>query len=320
MVKSLICEGGGRVSVAEVPDPEPRHGEALVRIEASAVCGSERGTLMDGADGNTGHEACGIVVDPGLSTFQAGDRVGLSAVVGCGVCDRCIAGQELYCRAGATAIGGWHGEYAAVAASALRALPTGAGAGDGALITGDALGVPARGLHRAPSAPGDRVLVIGLGPIGLGHVLVRAFAGAEVVAIEPSEYRRELALQLGATAVYPPGTDIDFRPRLVVECSGRPACIEQAFAVVEDGGTVLQSGGCSTEIPIHPSKTFIRREITYTGSWYYATEDYQDMCDLWTNGLPLARMCTHEVAATDAQTAITDFLGGNSGKILIRWA
>lgn len=318
-MRSLVCEGDGRVSVLEVPDPEPKQGEALVRIEASAVCGSERGTLMDGSAGNTGHEACGIVVDPGPSTFQAGDRVGLSAVVGCGVCDRCVAGQELYCRPGATAIGGWHGEYAAVTASALRPLPAGADAADGAMITGDALGVPARGLRRAPSTPGDRVLVIGLGPIGLGHVLVRAFAGAEVVAIGRPEYRRRLALELGAAAVHAPGEDIGARPQLVIECSGRPACIAQAFELVEDGGTVLQSGGCRTEISIHPSKTFIRREITYTGSWYYATEDYPDMCDLWTDGLPLSRMCTHDVAAADAQPAITDFLDGNSGKILIRW-
>ncbi|SEE56404.1 (R,R)-butanediol dehydrogenase / meso-butanediol dehydrogenase / diacetyl reductase [Jiangella alba] len=322
-MRALRNHGQGRVSLVESQDPVPGPGDALVRIEASAVCGSERGALMEGVDGNTGHEAAGTLVDPGSSRFRAGDRVGLSAVVGCGECDRCTARQELHCRRGpcsAAKSGGWHAELAVVSPSALRELPPGMDAGVGALFTGDALGVPSRGYGRVPSEPAERVLVIGLGPVGLGHVLVRAFEGAEVVAIEPAEFRRDLALKLGARAVGRPGDDIGHRPRLVIECSGRPESIAYALDVVDNGGVVLQSGECHSDVLINPSDTFIRREITYTGAWYYATEDYPAMCALHERGLPLAHMCTHDVDAAHAQDAITDFLGQRAGKVLLRWS
>lgn len=318
-MKTLICEGDGRVRLASVPDPRPRDGEALIRIEASAVCGSERATLTRGAAGNSGHEACGTVVEPGNSRFRAGDYVGLSAVTGCGECERCAAGQELHCRRGPKVSTGWHAEFAAVPPSALRELPAAIDAGVAAMVTGDPLGVPVRGLRRAPSGPGDQVLVLGLGPVGLAHVVVRAFTGAEVIGIEPSAYRRNLALRLGAKTVLSPRDEIPGNPHLVIECTGRTECITQAFTLVDNGGVVLQSGECHTDVPLNPSELFIRQEITYTGSWYYATEDYPKMLELIDRGLPLHELCTHDVAAADAQLAVTDFLEGRSGKVVLRW-
>ncbi|MEN3284459.1 MAG: hypothetical protein V7607_5599 [Solirubrobacteraceae bacterium] len=285
------------------------------------MCGSERRGLMEGLAGNGGHEACGTIVDPGPSRFRVGDRVGMSAVAGCGECDRCAAGQELHCRLGwkASSASGWHAELAAVRASALRELPDGTDAGVGAMLSGDPLGVPTRGLRRARPAAGDRVLIIGLGPVGLGHVLVRGFTGAEVVGIDPSDYRRRLASELGAATVLSPSDATGRAPSLVIECTGRPDCIAQGLELVDDGGVVLQSGECHADVPINPSDTLIRREVTYTGSWYYASEDYPAMLEMVARGLPLERLCTHDVDAADAQDAIADFLEGRSGKVILRW-
>lgn len=322
-MKSLSYVGDGLVRQVEVDDPQPGPGEALIRIEASALCGSERGALMGGVAGNLGHEAAGTVLDPGTSTFSPGDRVGIAAVVGCGECERCTVGQELHCRRGfrsSSSSGGLHAELATVTVSALRELPAGIDAGAAAMLSGDALGVPVRGLRRARSEPGESVLVIGLGPVGLGHVLVRAFSGAEVIAMEPSTYRRGLARDLGAAKVLAPGEDIGVRPRVVIEATGRPECIRQAFDLVDNGGVVLQSGECRDDVGINPSDLIIRREITYTGAWYYASEDYPDMRGLFDRGLPIQRLCTHEVAASDAQPAVNDFIAGNSGKVIVRWS
>jgi L-iditol 2-dehydrogenase len=317
-MKSLHCEGQGRVRLVDIPAPTPRPGEALVRIEASAICGSERSSFVNGYPGNTGHEACGIIVDPGHSDLRTGDRVGISAVAGCDRCARCKAGQELFCERGPTAATGMHAEYVAVPVSTLRRLPEGMDAAIGAMVTGDTLGVPTRGLRKAPPEPTDTVLVIGLGPVGLGHILVRVFEGADVTGIEPSTYRRDLALRLGASTVHPPGTHDRHRYRLVIECTGRPDCITQAFEFVDSGGTVLQSGECA-EVHLKPSETFIRREVTYTGGWYYASEDYPRMLELVKRGLPLDRMRTHEVPARDAEGAIAEFLAGRTGKVVVRW-
>jgi len=326
-VRALRCEGGGRVEIVEVPDPQPKQDQALIRIEASAICGSERQAFADGSDAlpdgalNGGHEACGIVIEPGSSSFSRGDRVGLSAVEGCGTCDRCLAGQEVHCRRGwnYTARSGWHAELATLPASSLFELPVGMSPANGAMLTGDTIGVAARAYRRDPSGPGDEVVVLGLGPVGLGHVLVRAFTGASVTAIEPSEYRRKLALELGATAAVRPEQPLETRPRVVVECTGRPECIARALEVVDDCGTVHQSGLCHDLVQISPI-AFYRREIVYTGDMYFAREDYETMLELMRRGMPLARVCTHEVAADDAQRAITDFLETRSGKVILRWS
>lgn len=321
-MRSLKCLGDGRIALREVPDPVPGPDDALVRIEASAVCGSERRGLYEGMDGNSGHEACGTVIVPGSSAFKVGDRVGLSALVGCEACDQCRAGREMHCRRGvrpSSKSGGWHADLAVVRSAALRELPSGVEPEIGALLSGDALGVPARALERAPSAPGDGVLVVGLGPVGLGHVLVRAFMGSEVIAIEPAEFRRRFGAQLGAKGVLEPDSELPFVPELIIECSGRPESIAYALGAVDRGGTVLQSGECDTEVPIVPSDVLIRREVTYTGSYYYASEDYPRMLDLHSRGLPLASLCTHDVVADEAEGAISEFLAGNTGKVIIRW-
>ena len=316
-MRALAFNGPLDVSIEEVQEPQPAEGEALIRIETSAICGSE---LHAQPGFNPGHEGAGIVeVAPANSGFVEGQRVGLSAVTGCGACERCLLGEQLFCANGWRIHAGMHADYVAVPAAALRPLPPGTSARDAVLITGDALGVPVRAQRRVPSAAGDRLLVIGLGPVGLGHVLVRAHAGAVVVGVEPSQYRRELALSLGATTVLEPGEDLGPRPALIIESTGIPACIRQALDLVADSGTVIQSGECAEPIDVSPSETFIRREITYTGAWYYADEDYPEMVSLFENGLPIGRLVTDVFPARDIAAAYQKFISKHSGKVLIDW-
>jgi threonine dehydrogenase-like Zn-dependent dehydrogenase len=304
------------VELVERPTPAPAAGESLIRVESSAICGSE---LHSDPGTNPGHEAAGIVEHaPDGSGFRSGERVGLSAVTGCGTCDQCRRGVQLFCERGCRIHVRMHAEYIAVPVEALRRLPEGTSARDAVLVTGDTLGVPVRAQRRLPSGPGDRVLVVGLGPVGLGHTMVRAHAGAEVVAIEPSEYRRELAMKLGAAEVLEPGDDIGPLPGLAIECTGLPDCIRLALTLVDVGGTVLQSGECPA-VEVSPSDVFIRREITYTGGWYYADEDFPEMVRLYETGLPVERLATHEFPADRVADAYRTFVSKESGKVLLRW-
>jgi threonine dehydrogenase-like Zn-dependent dehydrogenase len=208
---------------------------------------------------------------------------------------------------------------AAIDARALRALPDDIGPITGVLMSGDALGVPVRGLRRTPGTPGADVLIIGLGPVGLGHAIVRRFAGANVSGVEPSAYRRELGLRVGAQRVFGTFAEVEDRPSVVIECTGRPDCIARAFELVDDLGVVLQSGECGKSVPIVPSEHLIRRELAWTGAWYYATEDYPEMANLVSRGLRIADICTHEVTPELAQQAFSEFLDGRTGKVVIRW-
>lgn len=320
VVRALQYVGAGKVEIVETPLPEPSEGEVLLRVLASALCGSEKRPLQDGISGvlgNLGHEAVGVIEHPMGSDHEIGARVGVSALAGCSACPACGAGREMLCHKGVRIQTGLHAEYAAVAASSLRDLPTDLPLGVAPLVTGDALGVPVRALNRVASLSGDRVLVIGLGPVGLSHVLVRAHAGAEVIAVEPSQYRRDLALRLGAAIAMDPEDDIPPAP-LVIECTGVPAVIAAAFERCEPRGTVLQSGECAS-VTIHPSRDVIHREIAYLGTWFYGREDYPAMLRLVEEGLDVGALVTHRVLATEAQGAIDDFLAGQAGKVVLRW-
>jgi L-iditol 2-dehydrogenase len=317
-MRSLCFKSPTDVELVEVPVPDPTADQALVRVEASAICGSE---LKAPPFTNPGHEAVGIVEHAAAgSDFLKGERVGISAVNGCGVCEHCRRGVQIYCsrREPATGYQNMHADYVAVAGTALRRLPQGISPSSAVLLAGDTLGVPVRASRRVPSAAGERILVIGLGPVGLSHTLVRVHAGAEVIAIDPSAYRRQLALTIGATAVFSPGDDIGGQPKLVIECTGRPESIEFSLETVGVGGTVLQSGECPM-VQVSPSDTFIRREITYTGSWYYADEDYPEMVRLYEGGLPLEQLATHTFPAEEIDKAYQRFVARESGKVLLLW-
>jgi L-iditol 2-dehydrogenase len=316
-MRSLLFTPPSTARLVETPVPTPREGEALVRVEVSAICGSE---LHAQPGTNPGHEAAGIIeyVPPG-SALRTGQRVGVSAVTGCGRCPECLRGVALYCKNGFHIQTAMHADYVAAPFAALRPIPDGMSATDAVLVSGDALGVPTRTINRVPSRPGDRVLVNGLGPIGLGHTLVRARAGAYVVAIEPSLYRRRLATQLGAAEVLEPGEAIGYAPHLVIECTGLPSCIDFALGAVECGGTVVQSGECS-ELTMSPSATLIRREVTYTGSWYYAEEDFPSMVRSYQDGLPIAQLVTHEFPADQVADAYALFASKQSGKVVVVWS
>jgi len=316
-MRALRFNAADDVTLVDAPVPEPGAGEALVRIEASAICGSE---LHANPGENLGHEAAGTVEHaPPASGFATGERVGISAVTGCGSCDACRAGVQLYCTVDRRFHTGMHADYVAMPVSALRRVPDGTPACDAVLLSGDALGVPVRAQRRVPSAGGERVLVIGAGPVGLGHVLVRAQGGAEVVVVEPSAYRSELARELGAAVALAPGEDIGCVPALVIECTGIPACIGQALDVVRRGGTVLQSGLCGC-VEVSPTNTFVVREVVYTGTWYYADEDYPEILRLYAEGLPAASLITHDFPADDVGAAYRHaFVSKDSGKVVLDW-
>lgn len=319
MMKQLRCFGDGHVGLEDAPMPVRGAGEVLIRVEASALCGSERRALLQGAPGNTGHEAAGVVVAADVdSPFSVGTRVGASAVHGCGTCHRCIAGTETLCVHGPSTRNGWHAEFIVVPERAVRLVPQEMDPGTAAMLTGDALGVPARALRRAPSPSGGDIIVVGLGPVGLGHVLTRTFTGARVVGLGRSPYRQQLARSLGASEVHDIG-QYDAVAPLVIECTGNPEVAQAALGLVADGGVYFQSGECKEPVELSLARLLIHREIELKGSWYYASEDYPLMRELVDDGLPLRDLATHEVNASMAQEAVTDFLAGDTGKVLLRW-
>jgi len=337
-VKVLWQISREQVEIREMPTPSPGPGEVLVRIAASTLCGSELGAYRSERAGvNGGHEAAGMVVEagPGCSRLRPGDRVGISAVQGCGACEQCRQGRYTYCGR-YTVVSGMHAEYVVSRELGCHPLPADVSWADGVLLTGDGLGTPYHVSRRlgARTGPGSVVAVFGVGPVGLGNVLVQAHLGARVVAVDVSEYRLDLARRLGASAAVLAPPDPDGRPAALaalvrdtcggapdvcLECAGRQPTLFAALAAVRIEGTVVCVGE-QGPAPISPSDHLIRRDITLMGSWFYHFSEYGEMLELYRRGLPVADLVTHAFALADGAQAFRAFAAGQTGKtVLYPW-
>jgi len=323
--------GKARVTVEQVPTPRPSAGEVLVRIEASALCGSELHAYRDGGhpSDNPGHEAAGVIVDAGDSPiWRVGDRVGMSAVQGCGDCAECRAGRYTFCRqrpSGGSP--GWHAEYGLCRGVACFRLPDDVPFDHGVLLSGDGLGVPYHVSRRTRPQPGETVAIFGVGPVGLGNVLVNAFLGARVIAVDVVPGRLEYAERLGAwRTIDGRETDVAAAIRdltrglgaeICLECAGRPETARLALDCVATNGRVMCVGE-QRSVEISPSRDLIRRDITLMGSWFYHFREAAEMLELYRRGLRVGELITHRFPLDQAAEAYRRFAAGETGKAILQ--
>ena len=325
--------GGGRVSIVEAPDPRPDDQSVIVRVKATAICGSELHELR-AAEGpteylNTGHEVVGVVERPDLGgTFRAGQRVGACVVQGCGRCDVCASGDETGCTSKRFDTGNGHSELFKLGLRGVRKLPDDVDWPPGAILSGDGLGVPVRCATRLGDTAGKRVVVLGLGPVGLSCVLVQTFLGARVLGVDLSAYRVDLARRLGAEeAISPTENDVIRRvgnwtdgrgADAVIVAAPVPSLLDQAAELVRRHGIVFLVGEIA-QATFDPGRLLLRREATLMGSWYYTSSDWRRMLDLHRAGLPYHRLITHTFPFERAQEAFDTFSAGQSGKVVLTY-
>jgi L-iditol 2-dehydrogenase len=343
-VKTVRLEGNGVVSIIEAADPVPGPGEVVVETALSAICGSElhayRGAGMEaGAPaGNAGHEAVGRVaaLGDGVTGLSLGQRVGASAIAGCGRCSYCEKGQYTWCPDRAF-YGSMHAERFLAAARACYPLPDDVSWEAGVLLTGDGLGVPYHTSRKIASPEIETVAVFGVGPIGLGNVLLQGYLGRRVIAIDLAPARLEMARRLGASEVVA-GSAADVLPGgagdaaeqvraltggagadVCIEAAGRPETALACFAAVRTAGTVVFNGE-QGEVPLSPSSHFIRRDVTAVGSWFYHFAEIGLMIELYRDGLPVLDLITHRYPFARAAEAYRQFAGRETGKVMLQWA
>jgi threonine dehydrogenase-like Zn-dependent dehydrogenase len=330
-MKILTLAGNEVVRLDDIPDPVPGKGEVLIETAVSAICGSElhlyHGEGMQ--QGNFGHEAVGTVVQlgEGVTNLTVGQRVGISTISGCGYCEYCVKGQYTWCSE-YKFYGNMHAERFLADSIACHPLSDDISWEAGVLLSGDGLGVPFHTSKKLSSPEIKTVAVFGVGPIGLGNVLLQAYLGRRVIAIDISEKRLELAKHLGAVfVVNAKKADAVEQVHLLTERVGADACIEAAgqsetalacFAAVRTGGIVIFNGEQGA-VPLSPSDHFIRRDITAIGSWYYHFSEFPQMVELYRNGLRLTDMITHRYSFKQASDAYELFSSGQSGKVLLTY-
>ncbi len=279
----------GRLEYDDVPGPEVGPDDALVRVKACGICGSDVHG-MDGSSGRRippiimGHEAAGVVADVGadVADFAVGDRVTFDSTVYCGACDYCRRGQinlcddrrvlgvscDEYRRHGAFA------EYVAVPQRILYRLPEGVSFEQAAMV--EPLSVAVHGVRLAPVGPDDTAVVVGAGLIGLLVVqALRAAGCARVVAVDVEPHRLEMALTLGADAgLNPedcdvPGEVCDMTggrgADLALEAVGVTAAVKTAVECLRKGGSLALIGNISPTVEL-PLQAVVTRQLSLYGS------------------------------------------------------
>ncbi|MCC7261867.1 MAG: alcohol dehydrogenase catalytic domain-containing protein [Candidatus Latescibacteria bacterium] len=329
-MQSVRLNGGSAVHIGTAPVPEPQSGQVLVRTVVSALCGSELSTYRGpgSAAGNPGHEAAGVVekLGPGVTLLQSGQRVGVSAISGCGTCLYCQQGQYTWCAKKAF-FGNMHAEYFVAPAIACHALPDDLSWEVGALISGDGFGVPYHTSTKLCDPRIARVAVFGAGPIGQGQVLLQNHLGRQVIAVDLSPRRREYALALGAVLTLDPA-QVDPVAAIreftgggaeaCIEAAGKPATAKQCFQVVRTAGIVVFNGE-QPAVELSPSEDFIRRDVWAVGSWYYHFSEFPRMLALYRAGAPVAKLITHHFPLSEAAEAYRAMAAGETGKVLLHY-
>lgn len=324
--------GNSQPIISEVEKPRPATGQVLIRTAASALCGSEMHSYRkEGNDGgNFGHEAAGVVAElgEGVTSLSIGQRVGVSAIAGCGGCDECAQGRYTWC-ANFSFFPNMHAEYFVIPALACHVLPDDVPWEVGVLITGDGMGVPVHTSHKIPAGDSATIAIFGLGPIGLGNAMLQRHLGRNIIAIDRSAYRLDLAAQLGATPLAAAeGVDLPARIReltggrgadVCIEAAGSPITAQLCFDSCRTAGQVVFNGE-QPRIELSPSEDFIRRDISAVGSWYYHFNEFPEMLGLFRAGLPVASLITHRFSLDEAATAFRTMDEGKSGKIILEYA
>ncbi len=328
---ALHLLGNGKSEVRETEIPALHGNEVLVKIYASAICGSEKPAyfMNQSIDMLSGHEAVGVVEDPGQSKIlQKGDRVGLYALYGCGECHYCKLGVTQFCRNIQGVANSGHAQYTACRDTNCVKIDHDLPFDSAVLIYGDTLGVAYRAMLGSDVRKGATAYVIGAGPIGLGIMAYLQYNGVRIIAADISKYRRELAqTNIGADIILDPSRDDIQRivleetdgigPEYIFECSGHPDAELSALSLVRCFGTVCFAGENYKSLTIVPSEHIIHKEIKLTGAFYYAPSDIGGILADYHNGLEADRLVTHKVPMRQAAEAFALFMNGKTGKVIL---
>ncbi len=287
-MRAVIIDAPGSIRVGNVPEPTPRSDELLIRVEACGICGTDL-HIIDGESPLArypvipGHEFAGEVVALGYDLAQnngnggtnitVGSRVAIDPNLYCGHCDFCRTGHENLClnySALGVTMNGAVAQYVAVPLAAAYVLPNSISWREAALI--EPISCAVHGMHSLNPRSGDTFLIVGAGTMGLLLLQLARYGGASrVVMVDVNTQRLARAEQLGATRTYSDmGQALADEPlgfNCVIDATGVPVVIENAFMAVKRGGKFMVFGVASHEarISLSPFRIY-NDEITIIGS------------------------------------------------------
>lgn len=339
-MKALVYGGAGHRSWIDVPEPAIKDPEdAIVRVDAVTICGTDlhilRGDVPEVEAGRIlGHEAVGTVLEVGehVRDIVVGQRVLVSCISSCGRCSYCKEGSYGQCLGG----GGWvlghtidgtQAERVRVpfADHSLHVLPENVSDED-ALMLADIMPTSYEvGVLAGKVSPGDTVVVVGAGPIGLAALATaRLFSPSRVIMVDPAESRRDSALAAGADhAVAPEDAEglvallTQLGADVAVEAVGVPGSFELCTALVRPGGHVANVGVHGEPATLHLETLWIKNITITTGLVDTRTTPLL-LRLLSEKKLDVSSLCTHRFGLDEMQDAYDVFSrAGETGALKV---
>jgi threonine dehydrogenase-like Zn-dependent dehydrogenase len=377
-VRAAVMVSSGRIEVQSFPLPVVQEGAALIKMEMSGICGTDKHTFsgQTGQYGGTqherttpfpiipGHENVGRIASLGASNrpwldfeglpLREGDRVIIAANLACGQCYYCRHGFEYYfcanledygnslsCREPPHLFGGWADYLYVLPGSYLFRVPEDLPP-EIAVLT-EVMAVT-NGLDKAKQFSavdsegfrfGDTVVVQGVGPLGLCHIIKARMLGAgNIVAIDRSPFRLTMALELGADyAVNLRETSPEERVEavreithgrgadLVVECAGVPEAVPEGLELLRPGGYYIESGNFVDmgSVPINPHLLCSKnvRLIGVNGEALTAYGPSLQALRRYREHYPVHKIVTHRFAVKEAEAAVRLSMTDDCMKVII---
>jgi threonine dehydrogenase-like Zn-dependent dehydrogenase len=343
-MQAAFLPGNSTTLLREVPVPEPGHGEVLLRMKASTICGSDirciyHEHLGKGPEGYqgvvAGHEPAGQIVKtgPGCRLFREGDRVIVYHISGCGVCNDCRRGymisctSEKYRRAYGWQRDGGMAPYLLAEEKDLILLPKELSYADGAQVA-CGFGTVYEGLQKIGICGDHDVLITGLGPVGLATAaLCRKMGAQRIIGIDVVPERLHIAQSMGLCDHVLPAAPENVQQvrdltsgrgvERAVDCSANDAARAAAIRATRKWGRIvlLGEGG---RVEFNPSPDIIHDQKTIYGSWVTSTwlmEELVERLVRWN--LHPADLITHRFALDQVGDAYALMSSGKCGKVAV---
>ena len=335
-MKALVYEGAGKRSWAEKPKPVVQAPtDAVVRITRTTICGTDlhilRGDVASVRGGRIlGHEGVGVVEEAGsaVSGFKSRDRVLISCITSCGRCEACKKGMYSHCESGGwilcNTIDGTQAEYVRIpyADNSLYAVPKGVDE-DALVMLSDILPTGFEcGVLNGAVKPGDKVAIVGAGPVGLAALLTAQFySPAELILIDLDENRLAVAKTFGATATVNSGDGKAVEKVMAmtgkkgvdvaIEAVGIPGTFDICQDIVAAGGHIANVGVHGKPVSLKLEKLWAHN-ITLTTRLVDTITTPMLLRNVVAGKLQAKKLITHQFRLDEMMKAYDTF--GNAAK------
>ena len=337
-IKGIRLAEPWQVDCVDLPMPVPGPGEALIRIRAAGICGSDIGAFR-GTNGLVsyprviGHELAGEIVsipEDNPRGLKVGDRVVCDPYLYCGHCYPCSIGRTNCCtdlKVLGVHVDGGMAEYYCHPADMLIKIPEGMTWEQAAMA--EPLTISLHGIHRGGLKAGEFCAIYGAGPIGLVAGMVAEAYGAHAIVIDLVQERLDFAKKVGIEYVINSGKEDPIAKvaeitggmmaQQVMECTGANPCVRGCLDLVSNAGRITLTGWTKKETSL-PTDVITKKEVDIRGARTSAGEFQEALELIATKRVDMDQILTKTVTMDEAPATIVDIEKnpGNYMKVVVR--